>query len=66
MFEGIKRHVRGFREGLDWHRQHGSRAPKAGDQAPDFELSDSKGENGVRLSQFRGQRPVALVFGSWT
>ncbi len=66
MFEGLKRHVRGFREGLDWHREHGARAPQAGDPAPDFELSDSKGENGVRLSQFRGQRPVALVFGSWT
>jgi len=66
MFESIKRHVRGFREGADWHRQHGAGAPKAGDLAPDFELSDSKGEAVVRLSQFRGQRPVALVFGSWT
>ncbi len=66
MFENIKKHIRGFRESLDWHRQHDSRAPSAGDRAPDFELSDAKGENPVRLSQFRGQRPVALVFGSWT
>ena len=66
MFESIRRHVRGFRESRDWHRQHGPRAPKAGDLAPDFELCDPKGENAVRLSQLRGRRPVALVFGSWT
>ncbi len=66
MFERIMRHVRGFREGLEWHREHGARAPRIGDPAPDFELGDFKGENLVRLSRFRGQRPVALVFGSWT
>ena len=66
VFEQIKRHVRGFRQGLAWHREHGSRAPKIGDAAPDFELSDAKGASRVRLSQFRGQRPVALVFGSFT
>ena len=41
-------------------------APKAGDAAPDFELEDVTGENPVRLSDFRGQRPVALIFGSFT
>jgi len=34
--------------------------------APDFELSDVSGENAVSLSDFRGQKPVALVFGSFT
>jgi len=41
-------------------------APKAGDMAPDFELFNVDGENPVRLSDFRGQKPVALVFGSFT
>ena len=41
-------------------------APKAGDIAPDFELRDVNGENLVRLSDFRGEKPVALIFGSFT
>jgi tetratricopeptide (TPR) repeat protein len=34
--------------------------------APDFELADAAGKNNVRLSGFRGRRPVVLVFGSYT
>ena len=41
-------------------------APKAGDAAPDFTLSDINGENPITLSDFRGKKPVALVFGSFT
>lgn len=41
-------------------------APKAGDIAPDFELYDVNDQNPVRLSDFRGHKPVALVFGSFT
>ena len=41
-------------------------APKVGDLAPDFCLHDLDGENPVRLSSYRGDRPVALVFGSHT
>ena len=41
-------------------------APKAGDLAPDFTLTDSSGTESVTLSDFRGQKPVALVFGSFT
>lgn len=41
-------------------------APKAGDLAPDFNLSDATGKISVRLSDFRGKKPVALVFGSYT
>jgi cytochrome oxidase Cu insertion factor (SCO1/SenC/PrrC family) len=37
-----------------------------GDLAPDFELTVRGGEQKVRLSSFRGRRPVALVFGSYT
>ena len=53
-------------EAKAWHEMYDSLAPKAGDVAPDFELRDIQGENPVRLSGFRGQRPVALVFGSFT
>ena len=66
MLEKVKQGIKGFRESLEWHRQHGPQAPRVGDLAPDFELRDTMGENAVRLSQFHGQRPVALVFGSFT
>ncbi len=41
-------------------------APKAGDIAPGFALLDPSGQNSVRLSDFRGSKPVALSFGSYT
>ena len=41
-------------------------APAVGDEAPDFELPLLDGGTRVRLSQFRGVRPVALIFGSFT
>ena len=41
-------------------------APKAGDLAPDFTLKAVSGTKSVTLSEFRGKRPVALVFGSFT
>ena len=41
-------------------------APKAGDIAPDFTLFDISGTESVTLSDFRGVKPVALVFGSYT
>lgn len=37
-----------------------------GDMAIDFELKKMKSDERVRLSSFRGKRPVALVFGSYT
>ena len=43
-----------------------TQAPRTGNIAPDFELHDSNGENPVRLSDFQGRMPVALVFGSFT
>jgi|BART01.1.fsa_nt_gi peroxiredoxin len=49
-----------------WQKIYDARAPKVGDQAPDFELTDVSGERQVRLSDFRGNKPVALVFGSFT
>ena len=37
-----------------------------GDMAPDFELATVDHSGTVKLSSFRGSRPVALVFGSYT
>ena len=39
---------------------------KLGDPAPDFALPDPSGKKEVRLSSFKGQKPVVLVFGSCT
>lgn len=42
-------------------------APSVGAMAPDFELAYlNDRDNRVRLSQFRDDRPVALIFGSYT
>ncbi len=49
-----------------WQKKYDALAPKAGDTAPNFELHDVNGENPVRLSDFQGQKPVALIFGSYT
>ena len=40
--------------------------PKVGEIPPDFELKLTGSEKRVRLSSFKGQRPVALIFGSYT
>ncbi len=53
-------------EELRWQLGQDPLSPKVGDLAPDFELKDPEGVTQVRLSDFRGQRPVALVFGSYT
>ena len=37
-----------------------------GDIAPDFNLKTHDGASRVRLSGHRGERPVVLVFGSYT
>ena len=37
-----------------------------GDLAPDFSLKTPDGTAEVRLSSFRGKKPVVLVFGSYT
>lgn len=40
--------------------------PKVGQRAPDFTLPRQNGKGAFTLSQFRGQKPVVLVFGSFT
>ena len=49
-----------------WQKKYGPLAPKKGDVAPDFDLMDADGQDRVRLSDFQGKKPVALVFGSFT
>lgn len=39
-----------------------TRTLKVGDQAPDFELPGHRGNEKVRLSSFRGNKNVVLVF----
>ena len=47
-------------------RELNKKAPKAGDLAPDFTLTDVSGTRSVTLSEFQRNKPVALVFGSFT
>jgi peroxiredoxin len=58
--------IRNRTDATAWQKKYNIQAPKAGDEAPDFELWDITGENPVRLSDFRGKKPVALIFGSFT
>lgn len=41
-------------------------APAVGAEAPDFKLPRLGGGEPVTLSSFRGRKPVALIFGSYT
>ncbi len=60
-----------FAQRPDRRRPNIRRAPdrlSTGDAAPDFtlKLMDGKDDETVTLSQFKGDRPVALIFGSYT
>jgi peroxiredoxin len=57
---GFRRSLMSGQKALD------AQAPRAGDVAPDFTLYDIEGQDSVTLSDFRGKKPVALVFGSFT
>ena len=64
---GLIRRTNHYRkEHAAWQKTYDALAPRAGDPAPEFELRDVTGEQNVRLSDFQGQKPVALVFGSFT
>lgn len=39
---------------------------KVGDEAPNFSLETSDKNSRVQLSDFRGKKPVVLIFGSYT
>ena len=48
-----------------WIRARAGRL-QTGDPAPDFDLPTLDKQSRVRVSLFRGSRPVVLVFGSYT
>ena len=54
------------RKSNEWQRKYDAQAPKDGDHAPDFELRDVFGALSIKLSDFKGKKPVALIFGSFT
>ena len=58
--------IRLMRDHRAWQQKYETSAPKVGDLAPDFELYDLRNQQSVRLSDFRGEKPVALIFGSYT
>jgi peroxiredoxin len=62
----VKKTLKNRQEASAWQQKFDPLAPKVGDLAPDFELNDVRGEGRVRLSDFRGKKPVALIFGSFT
>lgn len=50
----------------EWQIKYDAYAPKEGEPAPDFELMDVKGGKSIKLSEFKGRKPVGLIFGSFT
>jgi hypothetical protein len=66
MLDFARRTLHYKREFDAWQARYNAQAPKAGELAPDFTLSDATGANQVQLSSFQGEKPVALVFGSFT
>ena len=66
MFDGLRKHKRYKKQYDAWQKKYDAQAPKAGDLSPDFELFDVTGTHQARLSEFRGRKPVALIFGSFT
>jgi len=54
--------------GREWSQKMGRGEGKLqpGDPAPDFDLPQPRAQTAIRLSQFRGRQPVALVFASYT
>jgi hypothetical protein len=55
-----------MKEVFGWQKTNNPNVPKVGELAQDFELTDVHGVKTVRLSDFRGKKPVVLLFGSFT
>jgi hypothetical protein len=55
-----------LRTALEAVAERDALGPQVGTSPPDFSLKRLGAEERVRLSSFRGQQPVALVFGSYT
>lgn len=57
--DGQRRGARGGRGAVDT-------APKVGDEAPLFKLDSLDGKSQTILEEYRGKKPVVLIFGSYT
>ncbi len=66
MLKSIRKTAYYRKEYAAWQQKYDALAPKVGDASPDFELYDVTGEHHVRLSDFQNEKPVALIFGSFT
>ncbi len=66
LFDDAKFIIRFRTSKMGSQRELNRRAPRAGDLAPDFTLTDSSGTETVTLSDFQGKKPIVLVFGSFT
>ncbi len=56
----------GVQDALDAVIARDGMGPMPGEQPPDFELKLMGSEERVRLSSFKGNRAVGLIFGSYT
>ena len=57
---------RGNRGGSGGRARPADGAPKVGVVAPEIHLSYKDGKSKAKLSSFKGKKPVALIFGSYT
>jgi hypothetical protein len=58
--------VRDQAHGRGLMQARSANVPKVGQSAPAFALSTADGKQTIRLSDYRGKRPVVLIFGSLT
>lgn len=66
LFDDARFIIKFRREAMKRQIELNRQAPKKGDLAPDFTLHDITGAESVTLSGFRGKKPVALIFSSYT
>ena len=55
-----------LRQAMEAVVQRDEMGPNVGDVPPDFDLKLVGSEERVRLSRFKDEKPVALIFGSYT
>ncbi len=48
------------------HKNKKDAAPAVGTRAPNFKLKTMGGDKEIELASFKGNKPVVLVFGSYT
>jgi len=50
----------------DKGKHSAKKAPQVGDDAPNFKLKSLDGKSETELAAFKGEKPVVLIFGSYT